>query len=53
MRNRIHEYHQKKDVYGNIDNTPWCDCKCEYCIVWTPEVIACYEQYLLEEWEIV
>jgi hypothetical protein len=48
---------KKKDANGNIDNTPWHECKCQYCSVWTPEVIACYEKYLLEEelndWVIV
>ena len=49
-RNILHEYHKVIDPQtGKIDQTDSLVCQCKYCIVWTPEVRKCYDEYLMEE----
>jgi len=49
-RNLLHEYHKVIDPQtGKIDQTECSLCKCEYCSVWTPEVIKAYNDFLIEE----
>ena len=50
VKNLLHEYHKVIDPQtGKIDQTNWKDCKCEYCSIWTPEVLKAYDDFLIEE----
>ena len=49
-RNLLHEYHNVIDPQtGKIDQTDFLVCKCQYCILWTPEVRKHYDDFLLYE----
>ena len=53
-RNILHEYHKVIDLQtGKIDKTDWQVCKCQYCSIWTPEVLKAYEEFLIEEANLV
>jgi hypothetical protein len=46
----LHEYHKVIDPQtGKIDQTYWKNCKCQYCSVWTPDVLKAYDDFLIEE----
>ena len=51
--NKLHEYHRVMNKYGQIDQTDWRICTCRYCSVWTPDVLASYDEYILYEKEIL
>ena len=48
-KNILHEYHHVLDPKtGEIDQTDFRICKCQFCSVWTPEVLKAYDESLIE-----